>query len=58
MSVTTESPAYEWTKAEGIEKGIEKGKLEDAKKMLDKGYSIADISDITDLSAKEIERLK
>ena len=58
MSVTTESPAYEWIKAEGREEGIEKGKLEDAKKMLDKGYSIADISDITGLSAKEIERLK
>ena len=69
MSVTTESPAYEWIKAEGIEKGIEKGKLEgreegreegkleDAKKMLAKGYSIADISDITSLSTKELERL-
>ena len=49
-------------KAEGREQGraegIEKGKLEDAKKMLDKGYSIADISDITGLSAKDIERLR
>ena len=44
-------------KEEGIEKGIEKGKLEAAKKMLVKGYSIADISDITGLSTKELERL-
>lgn len=50
---------------EGIEKGIEQGieqgrkekNLELAKKMKEKGISISDISDITNLSIKMIEKL-
>lgn len=46
---------------EGIEKGIEQGRkeknLELAKKMKEKGISISDISDITNLSIKTIEKL-
>jgi len=51
---------------EGIEKGIEKGKeeglkkgnLENAKKMLLKGFLISDIVDITGLKESEINNLK
>jgi predicted transposase/invertase (TIGR01784 family) len=47
--------------AEGMEKGMEKGeaksKSETARKMKSKGFSIADIADITGLTKKEIEKL-
>ena len=49
----------------GLEKGLKRGlerlkkeKQESAKKMLDKGFSITDISDITGLTKEEIEELK
>ena len=35
---------------EGMEKGIEEGKLEDARRMLDKGFSLDDVVDVTGLS--------
>jgi len=41
----------------GIEKGIEKGKIEVAKKLFNKGMSIKDISDATDLSEEYIREL-
>ena len=43
---------------EGIERGMEQAKLEDARKMLDKGYRMEDIYDITGLSKEEVEKLK
>ncbi len=42
----------------GMERGIEKKALEDARKMLEKGYRIEDIYDITGLSKEEVEKLK
>ena len=42
----------------GIDLGVVKGKLEDAGKMLTKGFSISDICDITGLSVEQIEELK
>ena len=41
----------------GIEKGMERGKAEVALGMLNKGYSLSDISELTGLSAKEIKRV-
>jgi predicted transposase/invertase (TIGR01784 family) len=47
---------------EGLQKGHEEGSLEKsietAKKMLQKGYNITDISECTDLSIEEVEKLK
>ena len=39
-------------------KGIEEGKLEDAKNMLKKGYSIDDIVDVTGLAKEDILNAK
>ena len=59
----------DYAKEEGIKEGIKEGrkeglaegrkaeKIEIAKSMLEKDYTISDISDITGLSAKEIEKL-
>jgi len=44
-------------KAEGIEKGIEDNKRENARRMKAKGFTTEDISDITGLTAEEIDRL-
>ena len=43
---------------EGLKEGTQKTKEETAKKMLQKGYNITDISECTDLSIKEVEKLK
>ena len=43
---------------EGIEKGKAEGKREAASRMLSKGISIEDISEITGLTVKEIRDLK
>ncbi len=43
---------------QGIEQGIEQAKLEDARKMLESGYRIEDICDITNLSKEKVEKLK
>jgi predicted transposase/invertase (TIGR01784 family) len=43
---------------EGIEKGIEKGKIEVAKKLLDKKFTLEEISEITELSVEKIKELK
>ena len=40
----------------GEKKGEKKGKMEIAKKMLDKGMTIEEIADITGLSEKEITK--
>lgn len=42
---------------EGIKEGIKEGKLEDANKMVRKGFSIDDIIEITGLRKDEIEKL-
>ena len=39
---------------EGMEKGVVKGKLEDARRMLDKGFSLDDVVDVTGLSREVI----
>ena len=36
------------------EKGIEEGKLEDARRMLDKGFSLDVVVDVTGLSSNQI----
>jgi len=43
---------------DGEDKGKREGKREAAKKMLVKGYSVTDISEITGLTKEEIEKLK
>ncbi|MFP4521487.1 MAG: Rpn family recombination-promoting nuclease/putative transposase [Fibrobacterota bacterium] len=60
MSIFTESfkKAREQERKEGIQQGLEEGKIEDAQKMLSKGYSIKDISEITGLSRRKISALK
>ncbi|MCC5813870.1 MAG: hypothetical protein JJT78_03880 [Leptospira sp.] len=40
---------------EGIEQGIEKGKLEDARLMKTKGYPMEDILEITGLSESQLK---
>lgn len=42
----------------GFNSGIKKGKIEIAKKMLEKGISIEEIIEITELSEDEIKKLK
>lgn len=44
-------------KKEGEKEGIKKGKIEDAKKMIKKGFKIDDIMEITGLSREELEGL-
>jgi predicted transposase/invertase (TIGR01784 family) len=39
------------------EEGLKQGKLEDARRMKEKGYPIEDISEITGLSLEEIEEI-
>jgi predicted transposase/invertase (TIGR01784 family) len=41
----------------GLEKGRAEGKMETARNMKSKDFSIADIADITGLTKKEIEKL-
>ena len=48
MSVTTESSAYGLI----IKQGREKGKLENARTMIRKGYSLTDIIEITGLNRR------
>jgi predicted transposase/invertase (TIGR01784 family) len=43
---------------DALEEGERKGKIEDARAMLKKGYPIEDIADITKLSVEEIISLK
>ena len=50
--------AKEEGKAEGEKAGIMKSKLETAKNMLKKKFSIKDISEITGLTSSEIESIK
>ncbi len=55
-----ESPIYDLIIQEGIEKGMEKGveqeKFETARRMAARGYGIAEIRDVTDLSAEDLQR--
>lgn len=43
--------------AQGIEEGIEKAKIETAKRMLQKGFSIDDVCELTNLDKGIVERL-
>ena len=47
---------YMWEKGfkEGFEKGFEKGKLGTARRMLDKGFSLDVVVDVTGLSSNQI----
>ena len=54
MSVTTESPAYQWIKEEGREEGREEGKLESARLMDKKAYPLSDIIEITGLTKEQL----
>ena len=42
---------------QGKEEGIREGKIENAKKMIEKGFNIKDIIEITELSKEEIENM-
>jgi predicted transposase/invertase (TIGR01784 family) len=64
--IRDEATRLEGAREEGIEQGIEKGleqgvskaKKEAAKRMLEKGYPVEDIQEITGLSRTQIEALK
>ncbi|MDY3070372.1 MAG: PD-(D/E)XK nuclease family transposase [Parabacteroides sp.] len=43
--------------AEGIEKGQKKEKINNARRMLEKGYPIEDIAEITELTEEEIKNI-
>ena len=45
-------------RAEGITEGIEQRNIEIAKKMIERGMSLNDISDMTGLSIEVVEQLK
>ena len=55
MSVTTESPAYQWIIEEGKEKGREEEKLETARVMEKEGYALDDIIKITGLTKEQLK---
>ncbi len=46
-----------WIK-KGLQKGVKGNKIETAQKMLELKFSIKDISAVTGLSAKEIEKIR
>ncbi len=50
--------AFDDGKAEGIEQGIEQGKFKTAKKMLLKGFTTEDISEMTGLSVGQVNQLE
>ena len=64
--MTTAEKLRKQGKQEGLEEGLEEGekkgkqeaKLEDARRMLEKGYPIEDVCEITGLSLDEVEKLK
>ena len=41
-----------------LSRGMEKGKIDDARKMVEKGMTNADIRDITGLSVRKIQELR
>ena len=45
-------------KLEGLEQGEHKGKLETARRMIEKGFDIADIVELTNLTEVEIQELQ
>ena len=56
--MTTAEKLRKQGKQEGLEEGEKKAKLEDARKMVAKGYPIEDVCEITGLSLDELEKLK
>jgi len=56
--IMIESPAYDVIKEEGREEGIKegelKGKLDDARKMIERGYSVSDVMEITGLGKDQL----
>jgi len=49
---------FESAVEDAVTDAYKRGKLDDAKKMLAKGYSVADIIDITNLPKAQIRALK
>ena len=49
--------AIKLTAKKNLEKGVKKGKLDTAKEMIKKGYSINEIVELTGLQVREIERI-
>ncbi|EMT46444.1 hypothetical protein [Anoxybacillus flavithermus] len=66
LIISYEKKALEKGLREGVERGLQQGlqqglqleKRHIAKKMLEKGYDIQTIHELTELSVEEIERLK
>ena len=58
MLITALEKEREQIFKQGIEKGIEKGKYEDAKIMFAKGMSVSLVSEITGLPEKELLKLQ
>lgn len=52
-----EAIGLEKGEAIGLEKGVFQNKIENARKMKSKGFSVEDIADITGLSVDDIEKL-
>ena len=52
------NPVERYVEKKGIEKGIEKGKIEAARNMIEEGFSIGQIVRITGLSEEIILNLK
>ena len=57
-AIITYKNSMKYAEEAGIEKGIEKNKIETAKEMLKKNISIKDIVEITKLSEEEILKIK
>ena len=55
--IATTTFAKEKAKKEGFAEGKAEGKAEVAKKMLAKGFSVADVSECTGLSAEDVAKL-
>jgi predicted transposase/invertase (TIGR01784 family) len=45
-------------KQEGIKEGIKEGELKVAKRLLDKGWKVNEVAEVTDLSIEEIQILQ
>ncbi len=57
-AIRDEAANLKCARRKGIEEGIEKQKIETAKKMLAKNISINIIMEVTELTKEEIEKLK
>ncbi|MCG3083312.1 transposase [Anoxybacillus sp. LAT_35] len=58
LIISYEKKALEKGLKEGVERGLQQEKRQIAKKMLEKGYDVQTIHELTELSMEEIEGLK